>query len=163
MELIGRDKEIKELNTIMESGVPEFAVIYGRRRVGKTYLANQYFKDKFTFKFTGLAKKSKKEQLHAFWSELNKQGGITYQQPTTWFNAFEMLRNLIENSKKRGRKVIFIDELPFMDTPRSGLVTALEHFWNHWGCTREDLVLIICGSAISWITKKNHPQPRRIA
>lgn len=159
MELIGRNKEIKELDAIMESGVPEFAVIYGRPRVGKTYLANQYFKDKFTFKFTGLAKKSKKEQLHAFWTELNKQGSINYQQPATWYEAFEMLRSLIENSKKRGRKIVFIDELPFMDTPRSSLITALEHFWNHWGCTREDLALIVCGSATSWITKniiRNH-------
>lgn len=104
MELIGRNKEIKELDAIMESGVPEFAVIYGRPRVGKTYLANQYFKDKFTFKFTGLAKKSKKEQLHAFWTELNKQGSINYQQPATWYEAFEMLRSLIENSKKEAVK-----------------------------------------------------------
>lgn len=154
MELIGRKKAVKDLGTIMKSDKSEFVVIYGRRRIGKTFLINQYFKDKFTFKITGLAKRDKEEQLLHFITELNNQSPMTYRVPKNWLEAFDCLRNSLENKRGKGRKVIFIDELPFMDTPRSNLVTALEHFWNNWASTRDDIVLIVCGSATSWITKK---------
>ena len=154
MKVIGRKNEIKELDNIMNSGKPEFVVVYGRRRVGKTFLVNQYFSDKFTFKLTGLAKKGKEDQLLNFTQALNRQGSFTYKMPGTWMEAFENLRHFLENSKTKKRRVVFIDELPFMDTPRSNMITALEHFWNDWASTQNDIVLIVCGSATSWITKK---------
>lgn len=154
MKVIGRKNEIKEFDNIMNSDKPEFVVVYGRRRVGKTYLVNQYFSDKFTFKLTGLAKKGKEEQLLNFTQALNRQGSFTYKVPGTWMEAFENLRHFLENSKTKKRRVVFIDELPFMDTPRSNMITALEHFWNDWASTQKDIVLIVCGSATSWITKK---------
>lgn len=154
IKLIGRVKEFEEFNNIVNSDKSEFIVVYGRRRVGKTFLINQYFKGNFTFKLTGLAKRDKEEQLLHFITELNKQSSITYRVPKNWMEAFDCLQNFLENKKTKSRKVVFIDELPFMDTPRSNLVAALEHFWNNWASTRDDIIFIVCGSATSWITKK---------
>ena len=152
--IIGRDNEIRQLKAIEASKSAEFIVIYGRRRVGKTFLINQYFKDRFTFKLTGLANKDKDEQLANFGAALRLFGAPSYGDPKNWREAFGTLRMFLEKKRGNAKKIVFIDELPFMDTPRSGLVTALEHFWNDWGCTRDDLILIVCGSATSWITKK---------
>ena len=153
--LVGRGKEQELLNQIVESREPEFVVVYGRRRVGKTFLVNKYFNDRFAFKLTGLAKKSKREQLSNFTDALNRYGGgQRYTKPRTWYEAFNSLRCLLESSKKKGKKVVFIDELPWMDSRGGNLVSALEHFWNDWAGTQSDIVLIICGSATSWITRK---------
>lgn len=154
-ELIGRKNEQARLAEIAASQKPEFAVVYGRRRVGKTFLINSFFKDKFAFKYTGLAKKSAKIQLERFGDELRRYGLADIPTPKTWFEAFDRLRELLEKNKRgKGRQVVFIDELPFMDTQRSNLVPALENFWNSWGCTQPRLLLIVCGSATTWIMHK---------
>lgn len=153
--LVGREAEIKSLNQIVISKEAEFLVVYGRRRVGKTFLVNTFFKDHYAFKLTGLAKKSKREQLANFTAALNRYGGgIKYAKPRTWYEAFDKLRNLLESKKTKGKKVVFIDELPWMDSRGSNLISALEHFWNDWAGTQSDILLIVCGSATSWITKK---------
>lgn len=152
MKIIGRDAEIERLKSLYDNKSPEFVVIYGRRRVGKTFLIDQFFKDRFTFKITGLAKKDKQAQLRNFGNALKRYGSPLCPNPSNWIDAFESLRILLENTK--GKKVVFIDELPFMYTKRSDLIVALEHFWNDWGCSCDDLLLIVCGSATSWITKR---------
>lgn len=151
---VGRKGEINRLKSIMDSDEAEFVVVYGRRRVGKTFLVNTFFKDSYTFKLTGLAKKSKSEQLSNFATALNRYGNKRYTKPRTWFEAFESLRTLLENAEPVGKRVVFIDELPWIDTKGSNLVSALEHFWNDWAATQNDIVLIVCGSATSWITRK---------
>lgn len=153
--LIGRDAEKKHLESIVLSKEAEFVVVYGRRRVGKTFLVNTFFDDNYSFKLTGLAKKSKREQLANFAVSLNRYGGGSkFKKPRTWYEAFNMLRDLLEKVRVKGKRVVFIDELPWMDSRGSNLVSALEHFWNDWAATQNDLVLIVCGSATSWITKK---------
>lgn len=153
--LVGRKKEQEVLNQIVLSKEPEFVVVYGRRRVGKTFLVNNYFKDDYAFKLTGLAKKSKREQLSNFATALNRYGdGVKYKKPRTWYEAFDRLRDLLATKKVKGKKVVFIDELPWMDSRGSNLVSAVEHFWNDWANTQSNIVLIVCGSATSWITKK---------
>ena len=152
MKTIGRIEESEQLKKLYDSRKPEFVVVYGRRRVGKTYLVNQFFKANFTFKVTGLAKKDRSAQLLNFGNALKRYGSPLCPIPTNWIEAFESLRILLENTA--GKKVVFIDELPFMYTRRSDLIAALEHFWNDWGCNCEDLLLIVCGSATSWITRK---------
>lgn len=152
--LIGRDAEMKHLESIMLSKEAEFVVVYGRRRVGKTFLVNTFFGDNYVFKLTGLAKKSKREQLANFALSLNRYGeSKRYTKPRTWYEAFNMLRDLLETVHLKGKRVIFIDELPWMDSRGSNLVSALEHFWNDWAVTQNDLILVVCGSATSWITK----------
>jgi AAA+ ATPase superfamily predicted ATPase len=153
--LIGRDAEKKHLESIVQSKEAEFVVVYGRRRVGKTFLVNTFFSDNYAFKLTGLAKKSKREQLANFAVSLNRYGGGTkYKKPRTWYEAFNMLRTLLEQVHVKGKRVVFIDELPWMDSRGSNLVSALEHFWNDWAVTQNEIILIVCGSATSWITKK---------
>lgn len=153
--IIGREEEIQSLKQILKSKEAEFIVIYGRRRVGKTFLVNSFFDDSYAFKLTGLAKKSKREQLANFTTSLNRYGdGRKYKKPRTWYEAFDRLRELLELKQVKGKKVVFIDELPWMDSRGSNLVSALEHFWNDWADTQTDIVLIVCGSATSWITKK---------
>lgn len=152
MDTIGRKEEIEQLKKLYGSNKPEFVVVYGRRRVGKTFLVNQFFKDNFTFKVTGLAKKDKSSQLMNFGNALKRYGSPLCPIPSNWIEAFESLRILVENTD--GKKVVFIDEFPFMYTKRSDLLAGLELFWNDWGCNCEDLLLIVCGSAASWITKK---------
>ncbi len=153
--LVGRKNEISNLESIMTSKEAEFVVVYGRRRVGKTFLVNTFFNDNYAFKLTGLAKKSKRDQLANFTASLNRYGnGKKFTKPRTWYEAFDKLRELLESNKSKGKRVLFIDELPWIDTRGSNLVSALEHFWNDWAVTQNDMVLIVCGSATSWITRK---------
>lgn len=159
-KIIGREHEIKEIKALYQANKPVFAVIYGRRRVGKTFLVRELLGDKFNFYHTGLSpyelrgKKLKDQQLSNFYSSLVKYGSTLKHIPADWLEAFNALIALLEEQGTSKRQVVFIDELPWMDTPRSGFITALEHFWNGWGAGRENLMLIVCGSATSWISDK---------
>ena len=153
MKIIGRDSEIQELSEYMNSGKPEFLVVYGRRRVGKTFLIREYFKDDFIFTHTGLANADTKIQLKEFNKSLQRCRGSSHKDATNWFDAFDYLREHVEQAGP-GRKVVFIDELPWMDRKKSFLLPALEHFWNGWAAGREDILLIVCGSAASWVITK---------
>ena len=151
--LIGRKKQQAELLEAYNSDDSRFVALYGRRRVGKTYLIKQTFKDKFTFSHSGLANGSLQEQLYGWRSSLENAGYVAPSTPKHWLEAFDMLKELIRQSSAK-KKVVFIDEMPWMDTPRSKFVTALEFFWNGWAAMRDDILLIICGSATSWIINK---------
>ncbi len=159
-EIIGRIQETKELQALYQAKKPVFAVVYGRRRVGKTFLVRELFDGKFAFYHTGLSpyelngQKLKEKQLSNFYSSLIRYGSKQETVPADWLEAFNALIALLEEKGKQERQVVFIDELPWMDTPRSGFITALEHFWNGWGAGRENLMLIVCGSATSWISDK---------
>lgn len=153
--LVGRKQEINHLKSIMDSKEAEFVVVYGRRRVGKTFLINTFFNDHYAFKLTGLARKSKSDQLSNFTSALNRYGdGQKFTKPRTWYEAFDKLRTLLETQPRDIKQVVFIDELPWLDSHGSNLISALEHFWNDWAVTQNHLILIVCGSATSWITRK---------
>ena len=151
--LIGRHKEQHQLLAAANSQYSEFVAVYGRRRVGKTFLVRETFNYKFTFYHTGLARKNTREQLQSFHLALRRQGLTKAPQPSNWLEAFDMLETLIENSSDK-KKVIFIDEMPWMDAPRSHFLTALEQFWNGFATARRDVLLIVCGSATSWIINK---------
>ena len=127
--------------------------VYGRRRVGKTFLIRETFDYKFTFQHSGLAKSTRTKQLRAWRDSLVESGLKLKFTPTNWLDAFNLLKELIMKSEDK-KKLIFIDELPWMDTNASGLMPALEHFWNSWASARKDVCLIICGSATSWIINK---------
>ncbi len=151
--LIGREKEQGWLREAYQSDESQFVAVYGRRRVGKTYLVRECFHDKFVFQHSGVAKANTKLQLRYFQESLVKSGFITARTPKDWVEAFSCLRQLIEQSSEN-KKVVFIDEIPWMDTPRSNFVTALEYFWNSFASARNDVLLIVCGSATSWIINK---------
>lgn len=158
-QIIGRKREIRELEDLYNSGKPEFVVVYGRRRVGKTYLVRELMGDRLAFYHTGLspleleASALKEQQLQAFHSSLVRYGDTHTKMPNNWLEAFDRLANLLDK-KNESRLVVFLDELPWMDTDRSGFVTALEHFWNGWAAGNVRVMLIACGSSTSWINDK---------
>ena len=151
--MIGRRSEIAELERLYSSVESEFLAVYGRRRVGKTYLIRETFDGRFCFCHTGLANKSKREQLRHFQASINEFGGGARVCPHNWLEAFELLKSLVKSSNLK-RKVVFIDEMPWMDTPKSDFMTALEAFWNGWASARNDILFIVCGSAASWLLKQ---------
>lgn len=158
MAIIGREREQDELRRYCDSPRPEFVVIYGRRRVGKTFLVREFFNYTFSFYATGTVEGSMRDQLRAFGRFLHEYGDACRDTPMDWFDAFSRLRALLESAEVRrdpacGKRVVFIDEMPWLDTPRSNFKQALDLFWNGWASTQKDLLLIVCGSATSWIIR----------
>ena len=155
--IIGRKQEIEELESLYQSDKAEFVAIYGRRRVGKTFLVKETFQGRLTFYHTGLSPYDKerritmRDQLETFYSSLMHYGMEESSCPKSWMEAFAMLGNLLDSMDDGRRQVVFIDELPWMDTARSKFLMALEHFWNSWGAWRDRVMLIVCGSATSWM------------
>jgi uncharacterized protein len=153
--IIGRELEQAELARCMKSNRSEFVIVYGRRRVGKTFLVDNFFDGMFDFTFVGGHNLTKAKQLRSFAKALKKSAGMTHQPILSdWTDAFDALEDYLENLPKNRKKVIFIDEMPWIDTPKSEFVEALEGFWNGWGARRNDIVFIASGSASSWMMDK---------
>ncbi|MDR1512358.1 MAG: ATP-binding protein, partial [Propionibacteriaceae bacterium] len=155
MEIIGRDRERAVLDRVAQSRKPEFLAVYGRRRVGKTYLIREHFAGQTVFTMTGKARARTAEQLDVFREALADAAGADPGPVAGWSEAFRLLRRHLAEAMERrpagGKMVVFIDELPWLATPRSGFVSALEHFWNSWAAARPEILLVVCGSATSWI------------
>jgi len=148
--IIGRKQETGRLQELYKSDKPEFIAVYGRRRVGKTFLVRETLEKEFVFDLAGLAKGDLQEQLMNFHLTLKREANSELPLPKSWLEAFEQLISVLQKSTKK-RKVVFIDEISWLDTHKSGFLTALEHFWNGWACSKRDIMLIVCGSATSWI------------
>lgn len=152
--MVGRTYEIETLREIAAEDRSRFVVVYGRRRVGKTFLIREAFDYRFAFSHTGMENGSMADQLEAFYGSLVDQGlDPSAEAPKNWIQAFGLLKGLLKKVSDQ-RKIVFIDELPWMDTPKAKFVSALENFWNGWCSARKDIVLIVCGSATSWMVKK---------
>jgi len=150
--IIGREKEIERLKKYIASDKSEFIAIYGRRRVGKTFLIKELLEGKFTFRITGKENARMADQLLNFsyaMADFFQEDSL----PKNWTEAFRMLSKAIEKLPE-GTKIIFIDEMPWLDTQKSKFISALEHFWNNWAYYRSDIKLIVCGSATSWMLNK---------
>lgn len=151
--LVGRELEQNLLLETLKSDKSEFVAIYGRRRVGKTYLVRETFNYNFAFQHTGVQNGDRNRQLSVFEKSLVAAGMSKCPKLNDWFEAFDALGSFLQ-SVSAEKKIVFIDEMPWMDTPKSDFVSALEHFWNGWATMRRDIILIICGSASSWIVSK---------
>ena len=155
--MVGREQEIKNLNRLYDRNKAELVAIYGRRRVGKTFLVDEVFADRITFRHAGLSPEGEegvgllKAQLDHFYNSLVIQGMEECEKPGTWLDAFLLLEKYLQKKDDGSRQLVFIDELPWLDTPRSGFLRAFEGFWNNWGCHRKNLMVVVCGSANSWI------------
>lgn len=150
-KLVGRHLELAALSEYFNSNKSEFIAVYGRRRVGKTFLIRKAANDSFAFFMTGVHGVSKSEQLVNFSIALQKytkSSALTIFK--NWILAFHALAQYLEKLPE-GKKIIFIDELPWMDTAKSGFIPALENFWNSWAVLRDDIKLVVCGSATSWM------------
>ena len=151
--IIGREKEQKILHTVCEEKEARLVAVYGRRRVGKTYLIKQFFNEQFDFFFTGSFETPMKVQLALFNEALQKYSLHRFPMPKNWFEAFGQLQDYLSCVRKE-RIVVFLDELPWMDTAKSMFIKAFGYFWNSWASTRNGLTLIVCGSATSWMIDK---------
>lgn len=151
--IIGRKAEIDILNKTLQDDYSHFVAIYGRRRIGKTFLIREAFNYRFTFQHSGLSEGGLKEQLFAFEASIKDAGIVPAKKRKNWLEAFEDLKDVIRASTEK-KKIIFVDELSWMDTQNSDLMMALENFWNGWASARRDVVLIVCASATSWMLSK---------
>lgn len=156
LKLTGRAAEAALLQSLLNRNEPEFVAVYGRRRIGKTYLVRQVYAEQIVFECSGLHQKNMTQQLENFWlalAEYNKTGKQSLP-PKTWLQAFTQLRNYLTNLPLGEKKVVFLDEISWFDTPRAGFLAALDNFWNQFCTKRNDIILVICGSAASWIIQK---------
>jgi uncharacterized protein len=156
MKIIGRQKEIDLLQRLLEQDEASFVAVYGRRRVGKTYLIRQVYKKHLVFDCSGMLRGNTEQQLENFWRSLTDQypKKVPNIPPKTWIEAFFQLRAVLNTLKSDVPKVVFLDEIAWFDTPMSGFLGALDGFWNQYCTKRPDIILVICGSAASWIIEK---------
>ena len=146
--VIGREREMAELKRSLESDRSEFVIVYGRRRVVKTYLVDNFFNYEYDFSFVGGHRLTKQKQLRNFAKAMKKYAHLPRQPKyTSWDDAFDALEELIEGLPEEKRKVIFIDEMPWIDTPQSEFVEALETFWNGWAARRRDILFVASGTS----------------
>ena len=152
-QFIGRKEEILLLEKYYASPKSEMVAVYGRRRVGKTYLIRNVMESRFDYSFSGMYQTSAKVQRSRFQAALNTLTGKKTAAPKDWFQAFDNLREYLVSLDK-DRVVVFLDELPWMDTQKSNFLSAFSEFWNSWGNRRPLLKLYICGSATTWMIDK---------
>lgn len=154
-KIIGRNLEQALLKEAIDNDKSELIALYGRRRIGKTYLIREYFKTSLVFEMSGLYGGSLKDQLDTFSKELIKRTRKTeFETVKSWFQAFTMLESYLDQFKSVRKKVIFIDEFPWIATPKSKFLMAFENFWNTYCTKRDDLIVVICGSAASYMVQK---------
>lgn len=151
--LIGREAEITILHEALASTSAELVAVYGRRRVGKTYLIRTVYEKELILELTGLNNAPFSEQLENFNLTVAKAFGLPKSgvQPQTWLQAFHLLMDVLEPTLDNTKKVFFLDEMPWFDTHKSGFLSAFDHFWNTWASKQKNLVVVICGSAASWM------------
>jgi len=155
MEVIGREKAKEALNKNLKSKKSELVAIIGRRRIGKTFLIKKYLENDILFKFSGLHNGNLHEHLERFTKEISVAMDVgLLVTARSWFDAFDLLRLLVNRTKKAKKKVIFLDEFPWMATNKSRFLTAFTDFWNSFAADRSDLLVIICGSSASWMINK---------
>jgi len=154
-KLIGRISEINILEAAKQNNKSELIAVYGRRRVGKTFLIREYFKKELVFEIAGLFHGTTNNQLQNFTKELNARNTKTnFDTPKNWLAAFALLENYLNKLTSNKKKVIFIDEFPWLASPRSKFLMAFENFWNQYASKRDDLIVVICGSAASYMVKE---------
>jgi len=151
--IIGRKYEQRTIQNYVDSDKAELIAVYGRRRVGKTYLVKTFFHNDFAFAFTGLYNVTRAVHLEQFRKSLERYSGHTVKRPKDWFEAFDALQSYLDTLHKE-RIIVFLDEIPWMDTPKSNFLPAFAQFWNGWASTKTRLKLFVCGSATTWMLSK---------
>ena len=154
-DLIGRKNEVNVLRDALASPEAALVAVYGRRRVGKTYLIRTIYEKDIVFEFTGANRATLATQLDNFHANLLTTFKVnTVLQPaipTNWSQAFRLLVHFMEERGMTQKQVLFLDEFPWLDQKKSGFLSAFDHFWNSWASKQRHLVVVICGSAASWM------------
>ena len=153
--IIGRDEEIKVLQSFLTSKKAEFLAIYGRRRIGKTFLIRQFFQGKNIafFNSTGEKDAPMKTQIAHFTKQISATfySGIKLEKCKNWDETFELLTKTFQTVEKHKKIVLFFDEFPWMAGQNARLLQSLDYYWNHYWSNDPRIKLIICGSSASWI------------
>ena len=151
--LIGRDTEKRLLIKALDSPEAELVAMLGRRRVGKTFLIRQVYKHNMVFEFSGVHEATLRRQLLNFSQTMKAatQSAVDITPPSTWIEALHSLQQYLTPILSDKKCVIFFDEFPWIHTPKSGFLQAFDHFWNSWASRQPNLVVVICGSAASWM------------
>jgi len=152
--IIGRKEEQRLLEEYSRSDKAEFVVLCGRRRVGKTFLIREYYKDRFAFYLSGAENATKAAQLKNFNAAITTFSGYPYPKVDNWQDAFLQLQHYIEQAEVKRKLILFFDETPWLDNKKSGFLSAFEYFWNTFASARSNILLITCASATSWIVNK---------
>ncbi|MCK5520218.1 MAG: AAA family ATPase [Candidatus Marinimicrobia bacterium] len=152
-ELTGRKTEKQILLNALHSKRSELVVVYGRRRIGKTFLVREVYKNKINIELIGVRKASLKDQLKNFHLKLSVKDK-NVPMPLDWQEAFHYLEHYLNKVKSNKKKIIFIDEFPWLDTRKSKFLPAFEYFWNSYVSSKDDIVVVICGSAASYMIQK---------
>lgn len=153
-EIVGRNAQVAIFKAAMASDQSEFIAVTGRRRIGKTYLIKTFFDEAICFHLTGIQHQGTKAQLEAFANELAFRSNRLTSTPANWIEAFAILRQYLADIQTDTKKVVFFDELPWIDTQGSGFLQIFAHFWNSWAAWERNIILVIAGSSTSWIIKK---------
>jgi uncharacterized protein len=151
--ILGREEEKSILDDISTSDKAELVAVYGRRRVGKTYLIKTYLAKQINFHYSGLHGVETEVQLQRFTQAMSKQlnAGVALKLPADWFAAFDMLQALLQKKMRQKKVVVFLDEFPWMNTIKSNFLAAFENFWNNWASSKNNIAVILCGSAAAWM------------
>ncbi len=152
--IVGRESERRELDRVLRSPRSELVVVFGRRRVGKTFLVRQHYQGKIVFEITGLHHENTQRQLENFSNRLRQATRRDAPIAKTWLAAFEQLKAYLRKNKSGRKQVVFFDEFPWLATQKSGFLSAFEEFWNGFALQRSDILCVVCGSAASWMIQK---------
>lgn len=153
-KITGRKEELAILKSALTSAQSELIAVYGRRRVGKTFLIRNAYHKQLVFEFSGTLNTSMAQQLGNFHTAITEKSRKAPGRPTSWFEAFEQLKSLLAGKKGKEKKVVFFDELPWLDTMHSGFLQALDYFWNTWASRQHNIIVVVCGSAAAWMINK---------
>ncbi len=155
-QIIGRDIEKKKLQEAFSSDEPELIAIYGRRRVGKTFLIRQFFEKEIIFEFSGQFDAKTREQLQNFSTKIDEFSNATFPTivPLNWTEAFNKLKVYLTPIIEQEKGVLFFDEFPWIDSSKSNFLSCFSYFWNDWASKKGNLKIVICGSAASWMIRK---------
>jgi uncharacterized protein len=149
---VGREEELNTFDEIFSKNQSDLVVVLGRRRIGKTFLVKNAFKSKFDFHFTGVKSADKDSLLNEFSIKISEMAGsnLSFIRPNTWLDAFRLLKSYLITLKSDKKKIVFLDEMPWLDTHKSGFLSAFEFFWNDWAVD-QNIVIVVCGSSTSWM------------
>lgn len=157
VKIVGREDEVQTLRSFLESDRPEFLAIYGRRRIGKTYLIRSFFEgeDVIFFNVTGTKDGLLSDQIAHFTKQIGDvfYRGVQLKSGKNWDKTFEILTDAFKTIQNK-KIILFFDEFPWMATKNSKLLQVLDYYWNQYWSVNSQIKLIICGSSASWIIDK---------
>ncbi len=153
IQFVGREEELSKIHAFLQKPNPGIAVVFGRRRIGKTELIRHGLIGRKYISFEGLENRSKADQLDAFLFQLSQQTGNDFTSKKSgiksWKEAFALLIPLVESE---GYHLVF-DEFQWMANYRSEIVSDLKLVWDQYlSQNGQGTKLILCGSIASYMT-----------